>query len=71
MLALDPGWDSALRDASARVAVLRTYSRLAYALTDEEHWRVVHTSDTVVMLRAPASWVTFGSPVAKGFGSAG
>jgi hypothetical protein len=71
MLALDPGWDSALRDASARVAVLRTYSRLAYALTDQEHWRVVHTSDTVVMLRAPVSWVTFGSPVAKGFGSAG
>jgi hypothetical protein len=71
MLALDPGWDEALRDTSARVAVIRSYSRLAYALTDQEHWRVVHASDTVVMLRAPRSWVTFGSPVAKGFGSAG
>jgi hypothetical protein len=71
MLALDPGWDAALRGTSARVAVLDTYSRLAYALTEQEHWRVVHTSDSVVMLRAPASWVTFGSPVAKGFGSAG
>jgi hypothetical protein len=71
MLALDAGWDSDLRGTSARVAVLRTYSRLAYALTEAEHWRVVHTSNTVVMLRAPGSWVTFGSPVAKDFGSAG
>jgi hypothetical protein len=71
MLALDPGWDEALRGTSARVAVIRSYSRLAYALTNQEHWRVVHASDTVVMLRAPRSWVTFGSPVAKGFGSAG
>jgi hypothetical protein len=69
MLALDPGWDSALRGTSARVAVLETYSRLAYALTEQEHWRVVHTSDSVVMLRAPTSWVTLGSPVAQGFGS--
>jgi hypothetical protein len=71
MLSLDPGWDNALRGTGARVAVIRSYSRLAYALTNQEHWRVVHTSDTMVMLRAPRSWVSFGSPVAKGFDSAG
>jgi hypothetical protein len=71
MLALDPGWDQALRATGARVAVIRSYSRLAYALTTQEDWRVVHTSDSVEMLRAPRSWVTVGSPVAKGFGSAG
>jgi len=71
MLALDPGWDQALRGTGARVAVIRSYSRLAYALTDQEHWRVIDSSDTVVMLRAPRSWVTVESPVATGFGSAG
>ena len=71
MLALDPGWDQALRGTGARVAVIRSYSRLAYALTDQEHWRVVNSSDTVVMLRAPRTWVSFESPVAKGFDSAG
>jgi hypothetical protein len=70
MLGLDPGWDSDLRDTSARVAVLGSYTRLAYALAQQENWRVVHTSDTVVMLRAPRSWVTLGNPVAKGFDSA-
>jgi hypothetical protein len=69
MLALDPGWDEALRVTSARVAVIRPYSRLAYALINEEGWRVVHESDSVVMLRAPKSWVTLGNPVAQGFGS--
>jgi len=71
LLVLDPGWDQALRGTGARIAVIRTYSRLAYALTDQEHWQVVHTSPTVVMLRAPRSWVSSGSPVAPGFGSAG
>jgi RsiW-degrading membrane proteinase PrsW (M82 family) len=71
MLALDPGWDSALRSTGARIAVIRTYSRLAYALTEQEHWRVVHSSSTAVMLRAPSSWVTFSSPVAGGFGPDG
>ncbi len=69
MLALDPGWDDALRGTSARVAVIRPYSRLAYALISEEGWQIVHASDSVVMLRAPKSWVTFGNPVAKGFDS--
>jgi hypothetical protein len=69
MLALDPGWDEALRATSARVAVIRPYTRLAYALINEEGWKVAHESPTVVLLRAPKSWVTFGSPVAKGFGS--
>jgi hypothetical protein len=49
--------------------VIRPYTRLAYALINQEGWEVVHESPTVVMLRAPKSWVTFGSPVAKGFGS--
>jgi hypothetical protein len=71
MLALDPGWDEALRGTSARVAVIRTYSRLAYALQYQEHWEVVHTSPSMVMLRAPRSWVTLGSPVAPGFGPDG
>ncbi|WP_151081803.1 hypothetical protein [Nocardioides cynanchi] len=71
LLVLDPGWDQSLRGTGARVAVIRTYSRLAYALTDQEHWRVVHSSPTVVMLRAPRTWVTTESPVAPGFSSAG
>jgi hypothetical protein len=69
MLALDPGWDDALRGTSARVAVIRPYTRLAYALISEGRWHIVHASDSVVMLRAPRSWVTFGNPVAKGFDS--
>jgi hypothetical protein len=51
-----PGWDVQLRDTGATVAVLRPTATLTYALINLEDWRVVHSSPTVVMLRAPLGW---------------
>jgi hypothetical protein len=56
ILELAPGWDDELRATGCRIAILRPTSGLAYALTHQEHWTVVHQSPTVVELRAPASW---------------
>ena len=71
LIQLDPGWDSALRATGARVAVLRPNARLTYALVSQEHWRVVHDSPDLVMLRAPLSWASLGSPVAAPGGDSG
>jgi hypothetical protein len=65
LLELDAGWDSVLRATGTRVAVLRPWSRLAYALVSTEGWRVVHASQTWEMLRAPATWDSYGNPVAE------
>jgi hypothetical protein len=65
LLELDAGWDGSLRDSGARVAVLRSYARLTYALIHQYHWRVVHSSPSLVMLRAPSSWVAYSTPAAS------
>jgi hypothetical protein len=64
LMAVEPGWEDTLRATGARVAVLQASSRLSDALTSLEGWHVVHDSDSYVMLRAPASWDSAGSPVA-------
>jgi len=64
-LQLSPGWEQDLHDTGARVAVLRPLSRLAYALTADEGWTVVHTSDSLEMLRAPRGWRSPSPPVAS------
>jgi MYXO-CTERM domain-containing protein len=70
LIALDPGWETSLRESGARVALLRPWSRLAYVLA-EQGWRVVHESDAFELLRAPDRWVSVGPAVAPRFGSAG
>ena len=50
---ISPGWEQDLRATGARVAVLRPWSLLAYALIAQEGWTVVHRSDTLEMLHAP------------------
>jgi hypothetical protein len=64
LLMVEPGWQSDLRASGARVALLRPQSLLASELR-VEGWQVVHTSDSLVMLRAPAGWVSEGPPVAS------
>lgn len=51
-----PGWDAAVRNTGADVAVLRPTATLTYALINLEGWRVVHDSDNTMMLKAPATW---------------
>jgi hypothetical protein len=67
LIALEPGWQADLRITGARVAVLQSSSRLSYALISLEGWRIVHDSDSYVMLRAPATWDSDGPPVAPTF----
>ena len=62
METLDPGWDASVRSTGARVAVLRPYARLTYALLNEEGWRLVRQSSTIAVLRAPVGWQSFQSP---------
>jgi hypothetical protein len=71
LITVDPGWDASLRASGARVALLRPWSRLGFALTAQEGWRIVHESDDFELLRAPVSWKSEGPAVAPGFGSAG
>jgi hypothetical protein len=71
LLALDPGWDSTLQVSGARVAVLRPGTRLCYALVSEYSWRVAHSSEDLVLLRAPTSWISDSPPVAGRPGSVG
>jgi hypothetical protein len=52
---VSPGWLEDLHDTGARVAVLRPWSRLTYALLDQS-WTVVHRSESLEMLRAPRDW---------------
>ena len=56
--ALSPGWDTELRATGCTIAVLRSTSRLAYALEHQEHWQVLHRSSTTVELLAPAGWAS-------------
>jgi hypothetical protein len=53
-----PGWVEDLRQTGAKVAVLPPDDALAYALTHEEHWQVVHHSDDLEMLTAPPGWAS-------------
>jgi hypothetical protein len=64
LLQVDPGWEQDLRESGARVALLRPWSLLASRL-QVDGWQVVHTSDSLVMLRAPESWSSQGPPVAR------
>jgi hypothetical protein len=70
LIALDPGWETSLRESGARVALLRPWSSLAYVLA-QQGWQVVHESEAFELLRAPGTWVSDGPAVAPGFGSAG
>jgi hypothetical protein len=58
--ALAPGWDDELRATGVTVALQRPSSALSYALEHQEHWVVLHTSPSLVMLQAPAGWTTGG-----------
>jgi hypothetical protein len=55
ILALEPGWQDLVRDTGAELALLRTEHRLAAALEDTG-WRVLATSEDVVLLEAPPGW---------------
>ncbi len=57
-LMLSRGWDKTLRRNEVRYALLPTRSRLAYALTTLVGWRVLHTSEDVVLLEAPNGWLS-------------
>jgi hypothetical protein len=70
LLSLGPGWDASLHASGARVALLRPWSRLAFALP-LQGWRTVRESPAFVLLRAPTSWTSDGPAVAPGFGSVG
>ncbi|MEO7351601.1 MAG: hypothetical protein ABIR34_06455 [Marmoricola sp.] len=50
------GWDIRFRESGVRLALLPTRSRLTYALTTFEDWKVLHTSKAVTMLEAPQGW---------------
>jgi hypothetical protein len=63
-LMLSPGWERDLHATGARVAVLRPWSRLAYALVAQEGWSIVHASESLEMLRAPQGWRSPEPPVA-------
>lgn len=52
---VDPGWDDVARGTGARVALVHQDSALGYAL-QLAGWTVAQESDTVRLLRAPASW---------------
>jgi hypothetical protein len=55
--ALAPGWDRDLRETGCTIAVLRP-TALAYALEHQLHWTVLHRSEGIVELEAPADWTT-------------
>jgi hypothetical protein len=54
---LAPGWDTELRRSGCTIAVLRPTSALAYALTHQEHWKLLHSSPGLAELKAPAGWL--------------
>jgi hypothetical protein len=64
LILLAPGWQHDVHETGARVAVLRPWSRLASQLALREGWRVVHRSDSLEMLEAPAHWRSPAPPVA-------
>ena len=59
LLTAAPGWQTTLKELGTRVAVLRP-SPLAYQLVSQEGWRVVHRSDSLELLEAPAGWPSGG-----------
>lgn len=71
LLMLSPGWQQDLRASGARVALLRPTSRLAYELTGQEGWSIVHRSESLMMLRAPADWRSPAPAIAQLGGSVG
>jgi hypothetical protein len=58
LLQMRAGWDVILRRSGVRYALLPIKSKLAYALTRFEGWRVLHTSGELTMLQAPEGWGT-------------
>ncbi|MFT4264894.1 MAG: hypothetical protein QM572_16035 [Nocardioides sp.] len=56
MTRMAPGWDRTVVATGARVAFLAPDSSLAYGLAHEKGWSVVHRSEHLEMLRAPADW---------------
>lgn len=50
---LNPDWPTVLQSLGARTALLPPDSRLAIALEDQLDWRVVRSSDDLVLLHAP------------------
>ncbi|HEX3223042.1 MAG TPA: hypothetical protein VHR35_10780 [Nocardioides sp.] len=71
LLMVEPGWERDLRESGARVALLRPHTLLVSQLIGQEDWHVVHESDDLVLLRAPATWRSPSPPVARPFPSAG
>jgi hypothetical protein len=55
LVALKPGWDAYLASTGVRTALLDPGLPLAYALEHQLGWYVVQRSDSVELLRAPAS----------------
>jgi hypothetical protein len=66
LLAVEPGWQDEVRASGARYALLRP-ALLSSELVAREQWIVVHESDDLVLLRAPASWHSSAPPVARPF----
>jgi hypothetical protein len=56
--ATNPGWVDTVQDTGAQYALLKPGARLAYGLDRLEGWTVVHRSDELVLLEAPADWPT-------------
>ena len=56
VLSVAPGWQQDVRELGTRIAVLRSDSLLGAELTAEEGWRIVHRSDSLELLEAPADW---------------
>lgn len=53
---VDAGWDDALRDLGAQYVLLGPDEPLTYALTHSAGWRVLETSDRVLLLAPPVDW---------------
>lgn len=56
LLSVTPGWQWEVRTLGTRIAVLRPNSLLAAELASQEGWRIVHRSDSLELLEAPADW---------------
>jgi len=67
LLQVGPGWQEEVRASGARVALLRPGTLLSSRLVTQENWHVVHQSDDLILLRAPASWQSPEPPVARPF----
>ena len=54
---LEPGWDELVRESDVEYAVLPPDSPLAYALREQEDWKVLHDDPDVQLLQPPAGWM--------------